>query len=175
MLTILNLRSKPHATPHVRRLCAWTLALVLCGCSTHHGIQLDPPDAATIAELSVALQNRGVTLNLDSEQVRGAEDVRLGVDSLRWSSQDGRTLAVAPSRVRSVMLRNRGRGLLEGVLIGVGTAVAAGLVTSACCEGGPDVWFPNSWAVGVVVGSAGVPLGALIGVLAGHRVIYEAR
>lgn len=151
------------------------LWMISSGCATHHPVQFDPPDHAARALIAAEVGDGPASLDLDTALVPEAIDVRLGADSLRWRTSDGGRHAVDPARIRAIEIRDRGRGLLEGTLVGIGAAVLAGAVTAVCCEAPPGAWIPPEYAVGVGVGIVTIPVGALIGVARGHPVIYEPR
>lgn len=150
----------------------WTIT---SGCVTHRSIQLDPPDRTALAVVAVEVGDSPASLDLDTASVPVAFDVRLGVDSLRWRTRDRRRHSVDPARIRSIKIRDRGRGLLEGVLGGLAAAALAGAVTAICCEEEPYVWIPAEYVVGVGTAVVAIPVGALIGTVWGHRIVFRAR
>jgi len=150
----------------------WAMA---SGCTTHRAIELDPPSRSALAVVAVEVGAGPAALVLDTASVPAAIDLRLGVDSLRWRTRDGGRHAVDPARIRAIEIGRRGRGLLEGAAGGLGAALLAAGVTALCCEAPPEAWFPPELVVGVGVGIVGIPLGALIGVARGHRVVFRPR
>lgn len=158
-----------------RLVVAIGFCMIGSGCATHHSIQLDPPDQVARALIAVEVGDGPASLDLDTAQVAEAIDVRLGTDSLRWRTRDGGRHAIDPARIEAIEIRHRGRGLLEGTLVGIGAAVLAGGVTAVCCDAAPGAWIPPEYVVGVGVGIVTIPVGALIGVVRGHPVIFEPR
>jgi len=169
--------------PHHARLGGRTLrSLILIvglalssGCVTHRIVELDPPSQAAIADLGVEASGRSVLLHLDTASAQEAIGLRLRPDSVRWTTEAGARRAVHPGALRRIEIRNRPRGLVDGLLAGAGIAVLAGAVAGACCENAPEAWVPIGYAVGIGVGLVTVPLGGIIGFLRGHRTVYEAR
>lgn len=150
----------------------WTIT---SGCATHRSIQLDPPDQTALAVIAVEVGDGPASLELDTAAVPVAFDVRLGVDSMRWRTRDRRRHAIDPARIRSIKIRDRGRGFLDGMLGGLGAAVLAGAVTAIWYEDEPYVWIPAEYVVGVRTAVVAIPVGALIGVVWGHRVVFRPR
>ncbi len=141
------------------------------GCVHHHRA---PLDAAGFRGESVK------AINLRGESVR-VRAVR-GADGVRWYTDDGHV--VSPLMIRKLETVNHGRGLLEGLGIGALTGATVGAVVGFAAGDDPECeqgsWFCLRFSAGekatfgaVTFGAAGAAAGAVIGLIAGSRDVYE--
>jgi MFS family permease len=91
------------------------------------------------------------------------------------TTSDGR--AIPLGNVREVKVVKRGRGALEGAMIGLGVGVVSGLALGLVAENNPnrqDCGYPCTGAekgelTAAVFGGIGTGLGAIVGAAIGHR------
>jgi hypothetical protein len=169
-----------------------TAGLVLSlGCSTTTAVQR-PPSPDQIAEINRAAAAAAGQLEVEhapaeplppGSDAPPAQTTRVqrgrlaAADRLQMTfvPASGPPLLLPTSSVRSVSVVSRSRGVAEGIVVGVAAAIAAGLIVYVavpdrdqecellCTQGERGVLMT------FVTGTVTVPLGALVGALAGHR------
>ena len=147
------------------------VALLTSGCVTQHSLQLDPPDRAAVSTVATEIGGGSARGVLEGETVAEATRLRWERDTLWWETPDGERHAADPARIRAIEVRDRGRGVLEGVLGGVAVAVVAAGAVALCCEAQPGAWIDPKYVAGVGTALVSIPVGALIGAIRGHLVI----
>lgn len=146
--------------------CATTMPLGLPPASDEPAIRYvnaqGPLHSSRVRTRSAAFTARGLTMTTRELHVVGTELT---------------PRAIPLEEVRSIQFRHRGRGSLEGILVGLGGAAAVGLLAAV---GEESFIFPSSrgerfaLATGLVA-VVTVPAGALLGALVGHRTTVEIR
>ena len=149
------------------------VAVLVSGCVTHRSIPLDPPDRAAMSAVASEVAEGWAELVLEGDSVPQALRVRLDEGALRWETPDGERHTVDPAQIRRIEIRDRRRGLIEGILGGVAVAAVAAGVVAVCCGAQPGAWIEPEYVAGVGTAVVAVPLGALIGAVRGHSVILR--
>jgi hypothetical protein len=161
------------------RVCA---ALLLATACTHHHPETTLRPTSLLTEATAQLVNdREVKLRVASTP-----------DGLRWvqrtaTPDDGRAgppgAIVDSAEMRSFTTVSHGRGALEGLLLGAASGLALGIGIGLAS--GDDHCNPNSFCLfqfsagekatvgGLVLGTTGLALGALVGAVIGSHDVYE--
>lgn len=77
------------------------------------------------------------------------------------------------SDVRSILFRDRGRGAVEGALVGLGVSTALGLKAAIDDDSPFSSGSDGFLLITAIASLATVPLGAILGSLIGHRTTIE--
>lgn len=151
----------------------------LCGsgCFSTEMVTAPPPETEPIRELESESRDQSATLTLVHGQTLDARAITVGGDSIRWhrpTAQTGHTLPL--ECVRTVRFRRHGLGTLEGVGIGLGVSLGAGLLTATVpsmlgqCEG---LGALACGLAGMAMTVGGTLVGTVVGAVRGHRDIYQ--
>ena len=160
----------------------WAMALfalvaLLAGCS--HVYPSDPASGHdVVAEVNRAVKGRTVDVTLSSGAELWAKGVEVTPDSTRltvvgrpsyvWSYQTDIGSRVRNDEIRSVSIRRRGRGLVEGAAIGLVAGAAVGALLGA-----RDPWIADVADGALVLGRIGLGVGLVWGGLAGSKDVYD--
>jgi hypothetical protein len=168
-----------------RRLTvALSVVLVVAGCA--HVRRADPTTPrAYLDEVNAGIAGQVARVRLSDGTEMLAQDVSVSADSLYMRPQKmddvgwwlGPRRAVPIRQVASVEVTRRGRGAVDGGLLGFGVGAVAGSALVLVSAGGSSdsvwgtegavlVWGPISGAIGACVGS-------LLGAVAGSREVYD--
>ena len=171
----------------VRRLiAALSAALLLAGCA--HVRPADPTAAGVdLDDINAKLAGRMVRVRLVDGTELIAHDVRISADSVfmrpqrfphltsPWPARVGQELSI--SEVGSIEVTRRGRGALDGTLLGLGIGVVGGAALAAATFE-PSALLgssmeDNALVGGVILGVLGTGLGLLIGASPGSTEVYD--
>ena len=168
-----------------RRLTAAASAVfLLAGCT--HVRPADPGAPGTdLGDINTKLAHRVVRVRLADGSELLAHDVTVSRDSLYMREQMlseadwwlGPRRAVAVSRVRSLEVTRRGRGDLDGALLGLGAGTAAGAAIGAAFFPRGPILFTTTAEVAIIgsiiFGLLGTGVGLLAGSSIGSTDVYE--
>ena len=148
-------------------------SILLGGCA--HVRHFDPATSEGRAEVNSRAWDRSVVVRLSNGQNAKAKSLWLGREVATWNdAESDEAWAVPLARVEAVRFPARGRGVLEGIAIGVPIGIAfmfVGLATEGQSEG----FLAWSTEVYILLGAlTGAEVGALVGLAAG-RTIYIPR
>jgi len=167
----------------------WGLVATLLpalGCTTTTAVHR-PPTPAEVAEINrSASTNRLEVMHEEAEgpvqpltirQLSEARVASVDLERMTIVAPDKPPLVLPTDRVRSVSVVSHKRGMADGAGAGITIAILAGVV-GAVLSAHPDpecigcqhnnVGFGWAWSVGVYT----VPIGTLLGALAGHRDVF---
>lgn len=149
---------------------------VLVASACTHVVQVERPVPVDVQQ---TIQNRSVGSDATVLTTGGpftTRALRFEGESLAARGQAGEAHAFEVGDVRSVRFRSGGEGALEGIVWGVGTAAALGLLTALTTEPEDTLFFDSRAGValfGVVVWTlVTVPVGGIIGLIKGKTTDY---
>jgi hypothetical protein len=163
-------------------------ALLASGCS--NTVELRRPlTARTLGEINDEIEGLPTTVEIKGETLaRTATAVVLGREStalteVRAGTEERRLTSVPTAALQRISVVKPGRGLLEGVGLGlvlgaVGGGGLGALIVGTAAEPSRDnsrgTWAAIGGVVGAVAGGfLGFTTGAIVGVSAGHRTTFE--
>lgn len=148
------------------------IVVALGGCT--HSYTLAP---RTYSQVNARAEHRTAEITFARGQPERAAALRVGPVSTSWlDPRTGHLHAVPTATLRSVVFRERGQGLIEGLALGVvgglalGTAIGA-LVYRADDDTGQAQWgrARTIWLTGL----AGASIGSLVGAGKGTTNVYR--
>ena len=167
-----------------RIIAALSTALILAGCTHAHragplaaGVDLDDMNAKLAGRLVLLKLADGTELHAHNVRV-SADSVFMQPQMLReadWWLAPGRALPV--SGVRSLEVTGRGRGSLDGALLGLGIGAVGGAAIGAAVfepsSGGLSTMGEAAFVGGIILGVLGTCLGFLVGASRGSTDVYD--
>lgn len=159
------------------------LMLFSLACTTTVAVRR-PTAAVSASELTGYVGSDEVQLTM-SNALLTASGVRVGVQRMEWTDSETKTKHSAPTEaLRAIELpRQHGRGALEGA----GTGLLAGALLGAGLgfASGDDTCPAGQWCIfkltaaqkaagaGILLGGAGLVIGAIAGAVIGHSTVLE--
>jgi len=158
-------------------LLAGTL-LLATGCSSTHrvtestdGQKARRANTHRYSRVTEEVSGKTVRVSLRNGQWREMENLHVGPDSTTGTQPDGNQISFPTSMVKKVEFRKGGRGFLEGLGIGAGTALGSAVLAGFASDGplgggaagaalvvllaGPQIAFIGGLTGGVIGGAAG--------------------
>ena len=167
---------------HLLVLLPAGMLLLATGCSSTHRVmepsseqrasQLDAYDYSRVTE---EVSGKTVTAFLRDGREMELQNLYVGPDSTTGTGPDGDQISFPTSMVKKVESRKRGRGFLEGLGIGAGTAFGSAVLAGFASDGpfgGAAGAALVALAAGPRIASIGGLTGGVIGGAAGHRRTY---
>jgi hypothetical protein len=171
-------------SPARRIIAGLSAVLVLAGCTHVH--PADPTAAGTdLDHVNAKLADRVVRVRLLDGTELLAHDVSLSADSVSMRPQMipeadwwlGPRRALPASEVGSLEVTRRGRGALDGALLGLGIGCASGAAIGVSLFPRGPILFTTAGQVatlgGVLFGVLGTGLGLLVGGSVGSTDVYD--
>ncbi len=141
------------------------VAAFVFGCAHTHRLDQRPP-AAYFDEINKTAQNRKGQIALKSGQVFEGRNLLVASDSTSWlDAKAGDKQRVATSEIKTIVIKNYGKGGLEGLGLGTAVGFVAGFLLTVSaddpCSGCDRTSF------GVLIGGIFAVPGGLVGGLTG--------
>ncbi|MEM7414825.1 MAG: hypothetical protein AAF389_04955 [Gemmatimonadota bacterium] len=155
-------------------LPALTLALAVStsACSTTI-VAPSPVSPAVRASIESEGAQRPATIDQAGGET-AAFRLRVTDESVVARSGNQPEIEIPHGDVRQIEFTRRGKGALDGALIGGAFALGTGLLTLTDEDDGGLFSESDTFILAtIIVGAASVPIGALIGALIGHRVRFQ--
>lgn len=146
------------------------------GCTSTEPVIKPGSSTAAVHAIESTSHDQAASLTLEGGRTVSAARITVGADTVQWvhpSTQNRR--AVPTDCVSAVQFTRHGRGLLDGLGIGIAASLGAGALTAALpsalgrCEGLAALACGFA-AIAVTVG--GTIGGAVAGAVRGHRDVY---
>jgi len=158
----------------MKRRCFVIIVLVIFTSSCTH-----IREYSTFDDINTATRDKKTEITLSDDQSLIVDRLQITPDSTFWRNPSGgNTESVPTSEVKSVVVRNRGRGALEGfglgTLIGFGVGVLIGLISGDDPGAGAGRIFSftaeeKAGMFGILLGVPGGLLGLLAGASTGSK------
>jgi len=150
--------------------------LILCGCS--HVKNINPEQSNDITLLKKGIENKNISVLLNSGETKQAQKVHLSTDSISWPLPDKTTIKIATTDVSSIIRIRHGHGAFEGAGIGLLSGALVGAMIGFIAGDDEEGLFRMSAADkaglgAVVLGGVGVITGSVVGAIAGSQQVYE--
>lgn len=119
-------------------------------------------------------EGRAALISVDGGRSRPAHSLRVDQDVTTWFDEKGGELRSAPTdRVTAIAVQRRTDGVLRGLVVGVGTGLAAGAIASLADDGQGFFSYSLPQYLGLY-GLSGAAIGSVIGLARGERDVWRA-
>jgi hypothetical protein len=151
------------------------LGIAQVGCSSSYIVSSTPQDEyVSLSNFNTLVKDRSARIVFQDGTTLYAQEVIAEQDSVYILDENtGRRVVMPALKIKKIVLRNRGLGLLEGAGIGVLAGGATGLLAAVVT--GPHR-AEQGWAYivdPIVGGAAGLLIGPIYGVIKGHNYEYQ--
>ena len=155
--------------------------ITFTGCSSSYIVSSQPheADGLSFSEFNAEVNDQSGTIIFTDSSTLDCRNILSQPDSTSWVNPiTGERDARSSQNIRKIILKSRGRGVLEGIGIGILSGGAAGLLSAVTVlhvtkngGGEPDPYiFIGMPALG---GVTGLLTGCIIGAVSGHTYKYE--
>lgn len=154
-----------------RGIIALLSAAVTSGCSTTY-VAPSPAHPTVRAAIDTEGAQRTATIARLGQET-AAYRLHVSDESLVVRTGSQPELEIPHDEVRHIEFTRRGKGALDGALIGLGVAAGTGLLTLADDDDTLFSGTDGAILVGVLMSVVTVPAGAILGAVIGHRVQFQ--